>query len=271
MAAFQAQLQNQQAYNQAVGMNQQAAVQQAQLQADLQNQGFSQAQAQQAAQNAAMQQNFANMQTYQQSQNQAAAQAFQQQLAAAQYGNAAQQQAYQQAAMIRQMPINEITALMSGSQIANPAFQAYQGAVAQPGDIQAATGQQAAWDQNIYNQKVASKNALMSGLFGLGSAALTGGIGTGLGKGIGGLFGCWIAEAIYGVDDLRTHLVRAWLNGPFKQTKFGSVVMKLYMKYGERIAERVKKSKALKAVLKPVFDMALYCAIKDAVKKMQVA
>lgn len=261
-------MQAQEMYNQAIAQNQQAAIQQTQMAADLQNQGFSQAQAIQTAQNAARQQNFANYQTYQQSQNQAAAQAFQQQLAAAQFGNAAQQQNLQQQMQIRNIPINEITALMSGSQIALPQFQAYQGQVAQPGDIQAATGQQAAWNQNIYNQQVASRNMLMNSLFSLGGAAMGG---AGAAGGLGKLFGCWIAEAIYGVDDLRTHLVRAWLNGSFKQTKFGSVVMKLYMKYGERIAEQVKKSKALKAVLKPVFDMALYCAIKDAVKKTQVA
>ena len=194
LAAFNAQLQNQQlqnqaigqnfgqltqtqqAYNQAIAQNQQAAMQQTQMIADLQNQGFSQAQAIQAAQNAAAQQNFSNYQTYQQSQNQAAAQAFQQQLAAAQFGNAAQQQNLQQQMQIRNIPINEITALMSGSQIANPQFQAYQGQVAQPGDIQAATGQQAAWNQNIYNQQVASRNALMGSLFGLGSAGLTAGL-----------------------------------------------------------------------------------------------
>lgn len=260
VTGYQTGLQGLGAYNQAIAANQQSALAQAQMAAQLQEQGFSQAQAMQAAANAAQQQNFANMQTYQQAQNAAAAQAFQQQLAAAQYANAAQQQAYQQAAMIRQMPINEITALMSGSQIANPAFQAYQGAVAQPGDIQAATAQQAAWDQNIYNQKVASRNALMQGLFSLGGA--------GLGAWGAAAKGCWIAEAIYGVDDPRTHLVRAWLNGPFKATKIGSIVMKLYLKYGERIAEKVKKSKTLKAVLKPLFDMALGCALRDAAKRM---
>jgi hypothetical protein len=204
LAAFGAQLQNQQlqnqaigqnfgqlmqaqqAYNQAIAQNQQAAMQQAQMVADLQNQGFSQAQAVQAAQNAAAQQNFANYQTYQQSQNQAAAQAFQQQLAAAQFANAAQQQNLQQQMQVRNIPINEITALMSGSQIALPQFQAYQGQVAQPGDIQAATAQQAAWNQNIYNQQVASRNALMSGLFGLGGSIIGG---AGAAGGLGKLFG----------------------------------------------------------------------------------
>jgi len=66
----------------------------------------------------------------------------------------------------RQMPLNEISALMSGSQITNPQFQPYTGANIAAAPIAAAT-------QNAYNQDVASYNANTSGLFGLGAAALT--------------------------------------------------------------------------------------------------
>lgn len=63
---------------------------------------------------------------------------------------------------------------------------------------------------------------------------------------------CWIAEAIYGLEDERTHLLRAWLNGPFQRTWYGSLVMKLYGAIGQRVA----KSKNV-GILKPLFEMAL--------------
>ena len=69
--------------------------------------------------------------------------------------------------------------------------------------------------------------------------------------------GCWIAEAIYGVDDQRTHDVRRWLNTEFKKTRFGTLVMSFYLRFGERIAAWVRRSTLLKASLKPLFDKAL--------------
>lgn len=69
--------------------------------------------------------------------------------------------------------------------------------------------------------------------------------------------GCWIAEAIYGVDDPRTHLVRAWLNTEFIKTSIGRAVMAAYLKSGQGIAKMVRKSRFLKMALKPLFDRAL--------------
>jgi hypothetical protein len=61
--------------------------------------------------------------------------------------------------------------------------------------------------------------------------------------------GCWIAEAIYGVDDVRTHLVRAWLNNVWSKTAIGSVVMSLYLRFGQTVAHFVKRSNVLKMLL----------------------
>lgn len=69
--------------------------------------------------------------------------------------------------------------------------------------------------------------------------------------------GCWIAEAIYGPDDARTHLVRAWLNGPFQATRIGAAVMWLYLKTGRRVARLAKRSQLVRRALKPLFDCAL--------------
>ena len=100
------------------------------------------------------------------------AQGFNQALQGGQFGNTAQQQALAEAIQQRQMPLNEINALMSSSQIQNPQFGAYSGANVQPAPIANATAQQGAYAQNAYNQQVAQQNANTSGLFSLGGAAL---------------------------------------------------------------------------------------------------
>ncbi len=81
------------------------------------------------------------------------------------------------------------------------------------------------------------------------------------GQAAGGAKYCWIAEAVYGIDDPRTFMVRAWLTGPFMATRFGSVVMGLYRRFGQRIAAIARRSRMLRAALKPLFDIALRKAI----------
>lgn len=74
----------------------------------------------------------------------------------------------------RQVPLNEITALMSGSQVSNPfAVPGYsQSANVAPAPVFGATSAQGQYDTDVYNAKVGSQNALMGGLFGLGSAGI---------------------------------------------------------------------------------------------------
>lgn len=77
----------------------------------------------------------------------------------------------------RQTPLNEITALLSGSQVQNPfSMPGYaQNTQVAPPPIFGASQAQGAWDMNRYNQRVGSYNNMLSGLFSLGSAALGGG------------------------------------------------------------------------------------------------
>lgn len=72
----------------------------------------------------------------------------------------------------RQTPLNEITALMSGSQVSNPfSMPGYaQNTNVAAAPVFAGAQAQGAADQNAYNQQVASSNATKSGLFSLGSA-----------------------------------------------------------------------------------------------------
>lgn len=117
------------------------------------------------------QRNQANQQNYAQglaSNNQN----FQQQLAASQMTAQQRQQQMQEQAYLRSLPLNELNALRSGAQVQNPNFsptpQTNVAGTNVSGDI---------W--NSYNANVANSNAqqagnnaFMSGLFGLGSAAL---------------------------------------------------------------------------------------------------
>jgi hypothetical protein len=142
--------------------------------------------------------------------NQAAAQRFQQGAAQGQFANAAQQQAYEQAQQraafanqavqgnyqmgqdyasflnslrggqlqelmaLRNQPLNEISALLSGSQVTVPQFQGYQSRGIESAPIGSYIG------QNYANQANAAAN-FNQGLFGLGSAGL-------------GAFGSWLGS-----------------------------------------------------------------------------
>ena len=72
----------------------------------------------------------------------------------------------------RQTPLNEISALRSGSQVAPLTFQPYSGATVQPAPIMAGAMAQGQAGINAYNQEVANNNAMMSGLFSLGGAVM---------------------------------------------------------------------------------------------------
>jgi hypothetical protein len=123
-------------YNASTLQNQQAALQQ------------------QAAQNAAQQQMY----------NQAAG--------AGTFANQAVQQALQQQIALRNQPLNEISALLSGSQVQMPQFQGYSGvSVAPTPYLQAMQAQDAAAMQR-YGIQANQAASNMSGLYGLAGAGL---------------------------------------------------------------------------------------------------
>lgn len=74
----------------------------------------------------------------------------------------------------RGQPINEITALMSGSQVQNPNFVPAQGATIPTTDYAGLVNQNYAQQMGVYNQQNANWQNTMGGLFGLGSAAIIG-------------------------------------------------------------------------------------------------
>ena len=116
--------------------------------------------------------------------NTAQAQVQNQGLQSAQFGNAAQQAELQRQLALRQQPLNEITGLMSGSQIQLPQFQQYTGQNVAPAPTFAATQAQGQNAMQQYGIQQSAANANTAGLYGLGGAALGAG-GYGLGQYLG--------------------------------------------------------------------------------------
>lgn len=89
--------------------------------------------------------------------------------------------------------------------------------------------------------------------------------GNGSGDGAGGAMSknpCWIAEVLYGVDDHRTHLLRAWLTGVYARTAVGAPVVALYRVCGERVAGWARRSAVLRRLLTPLFDGGVAAALR---------
>jgi len=174
----------QQLQNQAAAQNfqQQVAAQQANLARQAQQVG--------QAQGAAGFYNEAQAQAYQQelarqaAANAAQQQQFQQNIAQQQFRNTAIQQALAQQAAIRSIPVNEISALLSGGQVAVPQFQGYSGVTVAPAPLFQAGQAAGDFAQRNYANQVGSYNASM-GLLG----SLAGAAGTALGGPLGGAVG----------------------------------------------------------------------------------
>lgn len=138
-----------------------------------------------------------------------------------------------------------INALSGQEAMVNPL--GYAGAVNSGGDTVA----------NLAN---AFQNSTQSGWFN----ALAGGIGGGLTSWATGGFknpfgkgGCWIARAVYGEDSLTAEMIRVRLwNRASKSTPY-RLLMSLYMKFGERIAKRVKTSPTLQSSFGFLFERFL--------------
>lgn len=78
----------------------------------------------------------------------------------------------QQQAYLRSLPLNELNALRTGAQVQSPQFQGYNPSqIGQTPIMQGAMAQGQA-NQNAYNAQVGANNSFMSGLAGLGGAAL---------------------------------------------------------------------------------------------------
>jgi len=122
--------------------------------------------------NAAIQQGNANRAGQAGFNNQAVGQGFNQQQGAANFQNANREAALQELLTLRNQPLNEISALMSGSQVSRPQ-QLHSPQVNIPTtDYAGLVQNNFANQQAIYQQQVAQRNNVLGGIFGLGSAAI---------------------------------------------------------------------------------------------------
>lgn len=140
--------------------------------------------------NAAVAQNYGQGATSAGLYNTAQNQGYNQNLQSAQFGNTAAQQAYQQQLSQYNQPLNQIAALLSGSQIQNPQFQQYTGANVAAAPVLQATQAQGAAAQQSYANQVSAYNSQMSGLGGL-----LGGVGTALGAPSTSILGGLLSDA----------------------------------------------------------------------------
>ena len=151
-------------YNQTLGQGFGQASQAQQLQNQAISQNFGQGATAQSQANAAMGQNYGQAGTSAGLFNQAVGQDYNMGLGGAQFGNTAAQQALAQQIALRNQPLNEITGLMSGSQIQTPQFQGYQGANIAAAPIFGAAQAQGQADMQNYGIAQAGANAQMAGL-----------------------------------------------------------------------------------------------------------
>lgn len=87
-----------------------------------------------------------------------------------QFANTAGEQDFARQLGLYNLPLNQITALMSGSQVDMPKFQGYSGQNIEAAPTFLAGQQKSQWDQNIYNQGISQRNANLQAITGGASA-----------------------------------------------------------------------------------------------------
>jgi hypothetical protein len=175
---FAQQMAAQEARNQAAGQNYQQLLGGTAAENMSRQQIFDQTMAQQQLANQAVAQRQQALMDYFGAQNAAQQQAYQQSMAQAAFRNTAAQQALAQQAAIRSIPVNEISALLSGGQVNIPQFQGYSGVSVAPAPIFQGGQAQDASAMQRYGIAANQAASNASGLFGLagqiGAAALLG-------------------------------------------------------------------------------------------------
>ena len=166
-------LATQAAQNQAIGQNFGQNVTSQQLANAAIGQNYQQGMSTQAAQNQALAQNQATATQQQQLNNAAQLQQYNQNLGQGQFSNQAALQELQKQMTLRNQPLNEITGLMSGSQLQMPQFQGYNPTSITPAPIFAGAQAQGAANMQNYGIQQSGANAATSGLFGLAGVALS--------------------------------------------------------------------------------------------------
>jgi hypothetical protein len=101
-------------------------------------------------------------------------QALNETLQSGQFGNTADQQEFARQLGLYNLPLNQVSALMSGSQVNLPQFQGYTGANVAAAPLFQATQLGAQDAMSRYNAEQSANNALTQGLFSLGGSVIGG-------------------------------------------------------------------------------------------------
>lgn len=122
--------------------------------------------------------------------NQIRGQQTQEQMAAAQLSGQLRQQGIAEQQTLRQSPLNDFLALTNGTRPGMPQMPSFMAGTGYAAPNMEGAGRAThAAQMNAFNARQQRSAALMSGLFGLGGAALGGPMGGMIGKSIGGMFG----------------------------------------------------------------------------------
>jgi hypothetical protein len=95
--------------------------------------------------------------------------------------------------------------------------------------------------------------------------------GNGLDSGGGHSKACWIAEALYGVDDPRTHLVRAWVTEIYDDRRPGWMFVGLYRIFGRATAALITRGILPRMLFQPLFDTLVEKALADSARAFVAA
>jgi len=74
---------------------------------------------------------------------------------------------------------------------------------------------------------------------------------------------CWIAEALYGANDARTLLIRAWLTVVYDQRRDGWRLVALYRMFGRGTARLISTGVLPAKLFLPLFDTLVEKAMAD--------
>ncbi len=86
----------------------------------------------------------------------------------------------------------------------------------------------------------------------------------GAAKGAGNSKACWIAEVLYGVEDPRTLLLRAWLSAAYDERRPGWPLIALYARAGQRTARLIEQGYLPEGLFRPLFDALVNKALDDS-------
>jgi len=75
---------------------------------------------------------------------------------------------------------------------------------------------------------------------------------------------CWVAEALYGIDNPRTTLLRAWLTEAYVQRRRWWFLVALYIRFGPATASLISRGRLPRRVLLPLFNFLTEKAFNES-------